>query len=222
MKIYIADISVLRKRAVFSRLYEGMSEARRRRIDRFRFPKDRCRSLGAGVLLRKALSDAGVDEAVFVYGEHGKPRLAGNLGVHFNLSHAGDRAMCVVSEHRVGCDVERLGRRGTDVAERFFAPEEYQRILSAPESERGELFTRFWALKESFLKVTGLGLTLPLGAFAVDIDGEAVTIRQDVDQNSYRFFELTTGDEYQYAVCEQNGDDMPPEIEWVDLEKLEF
>ena len=57
MKIYIADISVLRKRAVFQRLYEGMSEARRRRIDRFRFPKDRCRSLGAGVLLRKALAD---------------------------------------------------------------------------------------------------------------------------------------------------------------------
>ena len=220
MKIYIADISVLRRRTVFSRLYEGMSEARRRRIDRFRFPKDRCRSLGAGVLLRKALSDAGVDEAVFVYGEHGKPRLAGDPGVHFNLSHAGDRAMCVISTHRVGCDVERIGRRGTEVAERFFAPEEYARIQAAPESERGALFTRLWALKESFLKVTGLGLTLPLSAFAIDVDGDRVTIRQDVDNNDYRFFELETGDEYQYAVCEQNGEDTPPELEWVDLETL--
>ena len=219
MKIYVADISVLRKRTVFSRLYEGMSEARRQRIDRFRFPKDRCRSLGAGVLLRKALTDAGVDETVFVYGEHGKPRLAGDPGVHFNLSHAGDRAMCVISTHRVGCDVERIGRRGTEVAERFFAPEEYERIQAAPESERGELFTRFWALKESFLKVTGLGLTLPLGAFAIDLGDEAVTIRQNVDGNSYRFFELATGDEYRYAVCEQNGDGAPPTVEWVDLEK---
>ena len=161
MKIYIADISVLRKRAVFQRLYEGMSEARRRRIDRFRFPKDRCRSLGAGVLLRKALADAGVDEAIFVYGEHGKPRL----------------------------------------------------------SERDALFTRFWALKESFLKATGLGLTLPLGAFAVDLDGDRITIRQDVDKNEYRFFELDPADEYQYAVCEQNGPDEQPTVEWVDLEK---
>ena len=219
MKIYIADISVLRKRAVFQRLYEGMSEARRRRIDRFRFPKDRCRSLGAGVLLRKALADAGVDEAIFVYGEHGKPRLAGDPGVHFNLAHAGDRAMCVISEHRVGCDVERRGRRGAQVAERFFAPEEYERILAAPESERDALFTRFWALKESFLKATGLGLTLPLGAFAVDLDGDRITIRQDVDKNEYRFFELDPADEYQYAVCEQNGPDEPPTVEWVDLEK---
>ena len=163
MKIYIADVSVLRGHEIFSRLYGNMSEARQRRIDRLRFPKDRCRSLGAGVLLKKALSDAGVDEAVFVYGEHGKPRLAGDPGVHFNLSHAGDRAMCVISKYRVGCDVERIGRRGTNVAERFFAPEEYRRILAAPEPERDALFTRFWALKESFLKVTGLGLTLPLG-----------------------------------------------------------
>ena len=219
MKIYIADISVLRKRAVFQRLYEGMSEARRRRIDRFRFPKDRCRSLGAGVLLRRALADAGVDEAIFVYGEHGKPRLAGDPGVHFNLSHAGDRAMCVISTHRVGCDVERRGRRGTQVAERFFAPEENRRILAAPESERDALFTRFWALKESFLKATGLGLTLPLGAFAVDLDGDRITIRQDVDKNEYRFFELDPADEYQYAVCEQNGPDEQPTVEWVDLEK---
>ncbi len=218
MKLYIADTAVLKNRALFSRLYETLPEGRRGRIDRLRFPKDRRLSLGAGVLLRRALSDAGVDEAVFVYGEHGKPRLAGDPGVHFNLAHAGDRAMCVVSNNRVGCDVERIGRRGTGVAERFFAPEEYERILAAPEPERDALFTRLWALKESFLKVTGLGLSLPLGSFAMDLSGKAVTVRQDVDQNDYRFFELENGDEYRYAVCEQNGDDAPPEIVWVDLE----
>ncbi len=219
MKIYIADTGVLRRREVFSRLYADMSEARRNRIDRLRFAGDRRRSLGAGVLLRWALAEAGVDEAIFVYGEHGKPRLAGESGVHFNLAHAGDRAMCVISGHRVGCDVERRGRRGAQVAERFFAPEEYRRIMAAPESERDALFTRFWALKESFLKVTGLGLSLPLGSFAIDLDGDRITVRQDVDKNNYRFFELDPADEYQYAVCEQDGSDEPPTVEWVDLEK---
>ena len=219
MKLYIADVSALRRREVFSRLYEGMSEARRQRIDRLRFPGDRRRALGAGVLLRMALSGAGVDGAVFVYGEHGKPRLAGDSGVHFNLAHAGDRAICVISENRVGCDVERLRRRGVQVAERFFAPEEYRRLMAEPEETRDALFTRFWALKESFLKATGLGLSLPLDAFSIDLGGDKITIRQDVDKNSYRFFELDPADEYQYAVCEQNGPDEPPEIEWVDLEK---
>ena len=199
-----------------------MSEARQRRIDRLRFPGDRRRSLGAGVLLRMALAEAGVDEAIFVYGEHGKPRLAGDPGVHFNLSHAGDRAMCVISSCRVGCDVERRGRRGVQVAERFFAPAEYKRLMAEPEEARDVLFTRFWALKESFLKATGLGLTLPLGAFAIDLDGEQITVQQDVDQNHYRFFELDPADEYQYAVCEQNGPDTPPTIEWVDLEHVKI
>ncbi len=219
MKIYIADASALRGRELYARLYEQTDAARRRRIDRMRFSGDRRRALAAGALLRRALSEAGADGEIFVYGPYGKPRLAGDPGIHFNLAHAGDRAMCVISEYRVGCDVERRGRRGAQVAERFFAPEEYERILAAPESERDALFTRFWALKESFLKATGLGLTLPLGAFAINLDGDRITIRQDVDKNEYRFFELDPADEYQYAVCEQNGPDEPPTVEWVDLEK---
>ena len=217
MKIYITDTSALMKRQLFARAYESVPQERRRRIDRFRFPKDRCRSLGAGVLLRRALAEAGVDETEFVYGEYGKPRLAGNKGVHFNLSHAGDRAMCVIAPFRVGCDVERIGHRGAGVAERFFAPEEYNQILSAPESERDAAFTRLWALKESFLKATGLGLTLPLSAFTVSVGEEGVSVRQDVDGSRYRFFEPEPGDGYRYAVCAQNAPELTPRIEWVDL-----
>ena len=76
------------------------------------------------------------------------------------------------------------------MAERFFAPEEYDLIMSAPESERSDAFTRLWALKESFLKATGLGLTLPLSAFTVRVGEDGVSVRQDVDGNRYRFFEL--------------------------------
>ena len=220
MKIYVTDTSALMKRQLFAKAYEAVPPERRRRIDRFRFPKDRCRSLGAGVLLNRALAEAGVDEAEFVYGEYGKPRLADQKGVHFNLSHAGDRAMCVIAPFRVGCDVERIGHRGAGVAERFFAPEEYDLIMSAPESERSDAFTRLWALKESFLKATGLGLTLPLSAFTVRVGEDGVSVRQDVDGNSYRFFELDPGDGYRYAVCAQNAPELTPRIEWVDLNTL--
>ena len=220
MKIYITDTATLMRRQLFARAYESVTPERRRRIDRFRFPKDRCRSLGAGVLLRRALAEAGVDETQFVYGDHGKPRLAGEPDIHFNLSHSGDRAMCVIAGYRVGCDVERIGRRSAGVAERFFTPEEYSMIMSSPEDERNAAFTRLWALKESFLKATGLGLTLPLSAFTVSVGEEGVSVRQDVDSNSYRFFELDPGDGYRYAVCAQNAPELTPEIEWVDLSTI--
>ena len=220
MKIYITDTACLMRRRLFEKAYASMPPERRSRVDRLRFPKDRCRSLGAGLLLRRALTEAGVDETAFVYGEFGKPRLAKDLGVHFNLSHSGDRAMCVIDDHRVGCDVERIGRRSAGVAERFFAPEEYELIQSAPESDRNAAFTRLWALKESFLKATGLGLTLPLSAFTVSVGEEGVSVRQDVDGNQYRFFEPDPGDGYRYAVCVQNAPELTPEIEWVDLRTI--
>ena len=220
MKIYITDTATLMKRSLFNQAYEAMSPERRRRIDRLRFPKDRCRSLGAGMLLRRALTEAGIDGTDFVYGDYGKPRLAGDSGVHFNLSHSGDRAMCVICEYRVGCDVERIGRRSAGVAERFFAPEEYSAIMAAPEEDRDAAFTRLWSLKESFLKATGLGLTLPLSAFTVCLGEEGVTVRQDVDANRYSFYELEPGDGYRYAVCVQNAPPLTPEIEWVDLDTI--
>ena len=217
MKIYITDTSALMKRQLFEQAYAAMPPERRRRVDRLRFPKDRCRSLGAGLLLRRALAEAGVEEAEFVYGEFGKPRLAANPGVHFNLSHSGDRALCVIGEYRLGCDVERIGRRSAGVAERFFAPEEYDTIMAMPEDVRNATFTRLWALKESFLKATGLGLTLPLSAFTISIGEGGVTVRQSVDANRYSFFEPEPGDGYRYAVCAQNAPALSPEIEWVDL-----
>ena len=221
MKIYITDTACLMKRRLFAKAYAAMPPERRNRVDRLRFPRDRCRSLGAGLLLHRALAEAGVDgETAFVYGEHGKPRLAEDLGLHFNLSHSGDRAMCVIDEHRVGCDVERIGRRSAGVAERFFAPDEYSFILSSPEDGRDAAFTRLWALKESFLKATGLGLTLPLSAFAVSVTEEGVSVRQDVDGNRYDFFEPEPGDGYRYAVCVQNAPALTPRIEWVDLSTI--
>ena len=44
-------------------------------------------------------------------GEHGKPYLQDYPEVHFNLSHAGNRVMCVVSPEPAGCDIEGVESR---------------------------------------------------------------------------------------------------------------
>ena len=49
---------------------------------------------------------------------------------------------------------------------------------------------------------------------------DGVSVRQDVDGNRYRFFELEPGDGYRYAVCAQNAPELIPRIEWVDLNTL--
>ena len=107
-RIYIADISVLKDSSAFENLLKRVPDYRQKKAMSFKFPKGQMQSLGVGLLLHKACEDAGIvgaDERV-AYGENEKPYLADFPDVHFNLSHSGERMMCVLSPFDVGCDVE--------------------------------------------------------------------------------------------------------------------
>ena len=104
----------------------GMSllpwEERREKVMRYYFEIDRCRCLGAGLLLVNALREAGVSDMKLRYLSNGKPVLANEPDVHFNLSHSGNLAVCAVSDHPVGVDVELLQDMDPGVAGMCFQP----------------------------------------------------------------------------------------------------
>ena len=114
-------------------------------------------------------------EVAFVYGDHGKPALAGAGGpgrIEFNLAHSSALALCAVSRGRsVGVDVE--GLRPLDDAERiirrFFSEREQADFLALPAHERLAAFFRGWTRKEAFLKAKGTGLATQLDAFDVTL-----------------------------------------------------
>ena len=62
------------------------------------------------------------------------------------------------------------------------------------------MFYRFWTLKESFLKATGLGLRLPLNAFQIHLQDRPIRVTQHVDTRQYSFSSFFEGD-YAYALC---------------------
>jgi len=114
-------------------------------------------------LLQRALNERGIHDLAFSFGSHGKPYLANHKDIFFNLSHAGERAMCVLSDVEVGCDVEKVRKGKTAIAERFFHKDELRMLASLPnEDEKDELFFRFWTLKESLIKASGDGFFLPM------------------------------------------------------------
>ena len=96
--------------AAFSRIYGTLPDWRRRKCDAFRFAADKFRSAAVWVLLREMLAARGVDADALpvTENEFGKPAFDPSLGIHFNLSHAGERVMAVVDDGPVGCDVERI------------------------------------------------------------------------------------------------------------------
>src|SRR5262249_7381076 len=132
-----------------------------REEDRFRsFGTDALRSRGAAArgplreVLGRALEIA--PAAVrFRYGAHGKPHLVGST-LEFNISHSGDLAVIALSQVEVGVDVELpRPRRSDDIARRFYAPGEIERLFAEPDpAARADSFFRLWTCKEAFLKVT--------------------------------------------------------------------
>ncbi len=69
----------------------------------------------------------------FVTNEFGKPRLAGNGHVHFNLSHCEERAVLAISDAAaVGIDLEcERPIEHVDLAKRYFHPNEVAAIAAS-------------------------------------------------------------------------------------------
>ena len=224
-RIYIADISVLKDSSVFEKLLKTVPGYRQKKAMSFKFPKGKMQSLGVGLLLRKACEEAGLagaDERI-AYGENEKPFLADCPGIHFNLSHSGERVMCVISPFEVGCDVEIIkGDRGR-LAERFFLPEESAWIKHFESLEmQTEAFYRLWTLKECYMKVTGRGMSLMPDKFALHVDEyENISLYHDGDRPEYAFREIDLHDGYRYAYCMKNNcKNAPQEVKCVDLNIL--
>ena len=144
------------------RLLELVGTERRKKVIRYRMPDDRKRSLAAGLIIRKILNENGLSEDSLKYSENGKP-LADNL--FFNISHAGDYVVGVSSDREVGCDIEKIVDAPLEVADRFFYLKEAEYIKSAEDKNRA--FFTLWTLKESYMKMTGRGMNLPLDSFEV-------------------------------------------------------
>ena len=84
----------------------------------------------------------------------GKPHIK-NFPVEISLSHAGNWIVCSVGEVQSGVDVEIDSTDALEIAERFFLPSEFEKIISLPKSLHGQQFLIYWTLKESCFKLTG-------------------------------------------------------------------
>lgn len=185
--VYMADVSPLMNRRLFDRLLEQVPEYRRRKMCAYRFERDRLLSLGAGLLLKKALAAKGIAEASTAYGQNGKPYLSAHPDIHYSLSHSERMAMCAVSESEIGCDIEKADASHLSLADSILSLEERRLFYSRPsEGQRTGLLLRLWVLKESYLKATGQGLTKDPASLSFVLDNEPRLAGMD----DYRFFEL--------------------------------
>ncbi len=166
--------------AVLQKALARIDEERRRKALPLKSARARAASIGAGLLIQKALSEDGgagkalqrfsVEELLlalapsaikprYQYGENGKPYLEG-CSFYFNLSHSGDYVFCGVSKREIGVDIQKI-QAGNELrlARRFFSPVERQALEACGDGEsRRSMFFRMWTRKEAYGKLTGEGL----------------------------------------------------------------
>lgn len=167
INLYIADINALSKKETFQEYYRKIDKVRQEKVNRCKNETDQKRSLLAGYLLQIGVrnkmnegsgwqSDAVPLSLSYTYGENGKPYLKQIPNTFFSLSHSGSYVICAISEEEVGADIQEHRELKTDVASRFFSKEE--KILLEKENGDSHLFYHMWAIKESHMKLTGLGM----------------------------------------------------------------
>ena len=219
IKTYIINIRQLEDETVFQKMLEAVSPYRRQKIALLKNDNDKRRSMGAAIALDKALGGYGLEERAMEYGlgSHGKPLLRFHPEIHFSLSHSKDYAICSIGSDDIGNDIEWVRSGKDNVAKRFFAAEELAWIENASDTkERDERMFQIWTMKESFLKVTGLGMSLSLKDFAVVMEENGnKKLRQTVDDKVYHIkeyalpFIFNEQAEYKIAVCSPDPDFAP-------------
>lgn len=191
VQCWLYDVSELSDDATFKAAMASLPwEERRAKVLRYRFKKDQCLSLGAGLLCAHALQEAGVDDLTLGFGTYNKPYLLHCPNIHFNLSHSGTMVLCAVASQEVGADVEKCHEYDSGVADYAFAHSERSWIQAQDDS--AEAFSRMWVRKESYLKLQGTGLTDDIKAFAVE-PGSA-------SERDLLFWEQTCNEHY-ICVC---------------------
>jgi 4'-phosphopantetheinyl transferase len=107
-----------------------------------------------------------------VRGVRGRPQLAGDTGLDFNVSHTEGVALIGIARAgRIGVDVERADRdvRADGLARKFLTPAERATLVPLPEAERRARFLRYWTCKEAMSKATGEGLSAPFQRLEVQL-----------------------------------------------------
>lgn len=169
MKWYHYDIRELAEEE-YQKWYNLMSAEKKARVDRFRQPDDKKRTVAGEMLARKAIAQwcrVEADSIKFDTAEHGKPFAVG-LNVEFNISHSGDIVVCAVSDQPVGIDIELIRPVDLRTAKHFCTPEDLKYLFGHTPSEDEFIkteeeailhrFFQIWTAKEAYCKCMGTGI----------------------------------------------------------------
>ncbi|MCI8281640.1 MAG: 4'-phosphopantetheinyl transferase superfamily protein [Lachnospiraceae bacterium] len=159
-------------------------------------------------LLKQALKneyDIEFTEEMLEHKEYGKPVLK-HGPVQFSISHCKGMAVCVLSPFALGADTEGPRRVTEALIDRVCCEKESRYVKEYGCRYKAQRFLRLWTLKESYLKMTGEGLRLPLDQVQFEITrelepGKWVFPKEIGSSRQGNFWQIELKKDYILSIC---------------------
>jgi 4'-phosphopantetheinyl transferase len=170
-----------------------LPEERKAKALRYRREIDRKLSVASYLLLIYALrKEFALSTPTLAYTAKGKPYLPDHPDIHLNLSHCPRGCVCAVSDQPVGVDIQDIRPFSQELAN--YCCSDGELLLLKHSEDPAACFAQMWTRKESYLKMTGEGITKRLSL--VDTTGTYQTVPTVYANGCYiavscaRFFEV--------------------------------
>jgi len=136
-----------------------LSIERREKVQRLSKIHGKKASAVVYLLLRLTLKDIyGINEIIeFDYNSMQKPYLQKYPQIFFNFSHSHNAGACAAASYEIGVDVQQIVVVKENVARRVLTVDEFSTFKSV--ENPNEYFCKAWTIKESYLKLTGQGIS---------------------------------------------------------------
>ena len=207
--VHVWRVSLDQQDATLERFRRTLEPDELDRAGRFHFEKHRRHFVVARGFLRSVVArylETQPESLRFAYGTYGKPALASDHVLRFNLSHSHEVALLAVTlDAELGVDVEhiRADFASEDIARRFFSRAEVDVFNALPQDEQVAAFFRCWTRKEAYIKAIGKGLSLALDAFDVTLAPGAspqLLRAEDDDASRWLLSDVDVGEGYAGAL----------------------
>lgn len=135
--------------------------------------------------------------------EHEKPFLKNYPDIHFNISHCDELVACAFSPDTIGFDIEHIVDFSDSILRRVLTDEEKEYLYSfkSDEDKYKEMFCRFWTLKESRIKHSGLGLFMPMTNFSFEFNFEIEPVAITCSEPGLFFYQNRFEEDCFFSIC---------------------
>ena len=216
VKLILTDTNFIDNKDSIRNYLNRIDEARKERILSNKLIEDKKRLTAAGLLLDYMCKEEAVSQPVFSKEKHGKLFLTNREDIKFNLSHSGKYAVCAYGRYEVGVDIQEKRVTNESMVARFLNQIEMEE-LPDDLTQRISKVNRLWCIKESFIKLIGLGLLYNMRDCIVELEkGHIIDITGHYDIAYFKDFVIEP--DYHLSICSMHAD-LPENYNIIDFTK---